>query len=366
MDNDRKPLVTSREPADMASGEQAEQESAEQPLDERAESKPAASGTAEAPGRRSKRSKRSPDVTRPLSIVRLQTKPKQLESVKPGGAPDWSLRPGVATVLFGFVIAFGTYAIVTERDSVQSHLRHFVEPDKSTKLAKQDVPPLPVPPPADVAEAPRPPVEAPQIPIAARDNATPGTPASSTVSASAALAQNAPPSAPSVSSLSAPSPVTSVAAAPAAQPAPSAPPVTRRDTLAARPNPIEKRPVASTTPPAVREAPKATAQAPATNTAPTRTASAAQKDRRTNPKTACGPLKACDESLAREERVPRDPITARAPVKTLPAPVIREAAVTFPAASPGQLAPPPVQVEAKAEPPASASLSVNKDLFRAH
>ncbi|BFG79325.1 hypothetical protein PTKU46_73580 [Paraburkholderia terrae] len=340
----RKRLATPDEPCDVAPGDEPAQDGAAQPLDEPTSSSPAAPEAHHAPDVPSKplrRSKRTPDVTRPLVIMRVQSRPKQLAVVKEGGAPDWSLSAGVATVLFGFVIAFGTYVTLTQREAVQSRMGHFANVDKPHP-AKRDSSASPGQPALDVAQAARAPIDTPPVPVAVRDTAMPHTAASDAANASVTVAHD-PPSKPPV-------------AAAAAAPAPS--------------TPTSKRNVASATAAPVRAAPKTTAQDSSATTTQARTASTISKERRTSPKTArtaCGALGSCDQNIANVERATHEPATARPPVKSATTtPVIREAAVGVPAAPVAQLIPPSAPAELHNEAAAALSLTVNKNLFRQH
>lgn len=348
---DRKRPLTSRESLDVAREDAAQQDTPGQPLDERASTSPAAADGADAPdasdapARSTRRSKRKPDVTRPLTIVRVQSRPKQLASASEGGAPDWSLSAGVATVLFGFVIAFGTYVTLTQREAVQSRLRHFVSADKPHVEKQERSPASPSEPALDVAQVPPAPTEKPPVLLAAPDTAALAKPASSVTSPSTTLAHGVP----------------------------RQPPVARpvANTSPMPPNPVARHADATTTAPPVHEAPKATALASTPTTAQARTAPAAQKDRQPNPKAArnvsCGALKSCDEVTAREERAPREPIATRAaPKSATTTAVIREAAVAAPPAPAAQIALAPAQGDAQPETAASFRLSVSKDIFRQH
>lgn len=340
----RKRLATPEAPCDVAPGDEPAQDGPAQPLDEQASSSPVAPEAPHAPAAPSKplrRSKRAPDVTRPLLIMRVQSRPKQLAVVKEDGAPDWSLSAGVATVLFGFVIAFGTYVTLTQREAMQSHMGHFVNADKPHP-AKRDSPASPRQPALDVAQAARAPIETPSAPVALRDTEMPRAAASDAANASVAVTHDAPPR-PLVT-----------AATPA--PVPS--------------NPTSKRNVASTIASPVRAAPGKTAQDSAATTTQARAASATSKERRTGSKTAkgaCGALESCDQNLAHVEQATREPATVRAPAKsTVTTTAMREPAVGGPAVPAAQLVPRPVQAEIHAEPTADLSLTVNKNLFRQH
>ncbi|CAN7222055.1 hypothetical protein [Paraburkholderia sp. SIMBA_054] len=340
----RKRQATPDEPCDVAPGDEPAQESPAQPLDERASSSPAAPEaphTPDLPSKPLRRSKRAPDVTRPLVIMRVQSRPKQLPVVKEGGAPDWSLSAGVATVLFGFVIAFGTYVTLTQREAVQSRMGHFANVDKPHP-AKHDSSASPGQPALDVAQAARAPIDTPPVPVAVRDTAMPHTAASDAANSGVAVAHD-PPSKPPV-------------AAAAAAPAPS--------------NPTSKRNVASAPASPVRAAPKTIAQNSSATATQARAASTISKERRTSPKTArtaCGALESCDQNIAHVEQATHEPPTVRPPVKSATTTtVIREATVGVPAAPAAQLRPPPVQAEIHTEAAAALSLTVNKNLFRQH
>ncbi|MBN3764072.1 hypothetical protein [Burkholderia sp. Ac-20365] len=368
--DDKRPL-TSREPLDIANDDAAQQDTPEQPLDERASTSPAtpeaddAADVSHAPEKPSKRSKRKADVTRPLTLVRVQSRPKQLGSVSEGGTPDWSLSAGVATVLFGFVIAFGTYATLTQREAVQSRLRHFVSADKPHVEKQEHAPAVPSQPAVDIAQVPPAPVDNPPVSVAVPETAALATPASDVASPSTTIARNAPAQPP--------------VARPNANPSPALPKAVARRAEATTTTTTTA--TTATTAAPVREAPKTTALAstatanaktPATTTtAQVRTAPAAQKDRQPNPKvaknTSCGSLKSCDEVAARDERAPREPLAPRPPARSAPTTaVIREAAVAVPPAPAAQIALAPAQAEAQTETANSFRLSVNKDLFRQH
>ncbi|MGT2475219.1 hypothetical protein [Paraburkholderia terrae] len=341
----RKRLATPDEPCDVAPGDQPAQDGAAQPLDEPTSSSPAAPEAPHAPDVPSKplrRSKRTPDVTRPLVIMRVQSRPKQIAVVKEGGAPDWSLSAGVATVLFGFVIAFGTYVTLTQREAVQSRMGHFANVDKPHP-AKRDSSASPGQPALDVAQAARAPIDTPPVPAAVRDTAMPHTAASDAANASVTVTHEPPPK-----------PRVTAAAVPA--PAPS--------------TPTSKRNVASATAAPVRAAPKTTAQDSNATTTQARAAPTTSKERPTSPKTArtaCGALGSCDQNIANVERATHEPATVRPPVKSATTTtVIREAAVGVPAAPVAQLIPPSAQAESRTEAAAALSLTVNKNLFRQH
>src|SRR6516225_5274890 len=135
MGSNRKGLVTSSEPADVVPNDAPKQDDPAQPPEERLP-------TREVTRKRPRRSRDVSDVTRPLLIVRVRSKPKQLAPASEAGTPDWSLSAGVATVLFGLAIAFGTYVTLTQRDAVQSRLRHFADLDKPRAAARHD--PVPI------------------------------------------------------------------------------------------------------------------------------------------------------------------------------------------------------------------------------
>lgn len=340
----RKRLATPDEPCDVTPGDKPAQDGPAQTLDEQASSSPAAPEAPHAPdvpSKRLRRSKREPDVTRPLVIMRVQSRPKQLADVKEGGAPDWSLSAGVATVLFGFVIAFGTYVTLTQREAVQSRIGHFANVDQPHP-AKRDSSASPGQPALDVAQAARAPIDTPPVPVAVRDTTMPRTAASDAANASVTVAHD-PPSKPPV-------------AAAAAVPAPS--------------TPTSKRNVASAPASPVRAAPKTIAQDSSPVTTQARAASTLSKERRTSPKiakTACGALESCDQNIANVERATHEPATVRPPVKSATTTtVIREAAVGVPAAPVAQPGPPPVQAEIHTEAAAALSLTVNRNLFRQH
>lgn len=342
----RKRLATPDEPCDVAPGDEPAQDGPTQPLDERSSSSPAAPEAPhapEVPHKALRRSKRKPDVTRPLLIVRVQSRPKQLGAAKEGGPPDWSLSAGVATVLFGFVIAFGTYVTLTQREAVQSRLGHFANLDKPHP-PKHDRSASPGQPALEVAQAARAPIETPPVPLAAHDTAMPRAAASDAASSSVTVAHDAP---------SKPPPV-AVAAAPTA-----------------RGSPTSTRNVAGATAPPVRVAPKVIVQDSSPATTQARAAPTTPKERRTSPKTAaktaCGALEPCDQNVAHVERATHEPVTVRPPVKSATTTtVIREAAVSVPAAPAAQVIPPPVPAEVRAEATAALSLTVNKNLFRQH
>lgn len=351
----RKRLATPEEPCDVAPGDEPAQDGPAQPLDEQVSSSPAALEAPHAPNvpsKPSRRSKRTPDVTRPLVIMRVQSRPKQLAVVKEGGAPDWSLSAGVATVLFGFVIAFGTYVTLTEREAWQSRMGHFANVDKPHP-AKRDSSASPGQPALDVAQAARAPIETPPVPVAVRDTAAPQTAASDAANLSVTVAHDPPSKPPVAVAAAAPAP----ARAPAPVPAPS--------------NPTSKRNVASAPASPVRAAPKPIAQDSSPATTQIRAASTVAKERRTSPKTAktaCGALDPCDQNIAHVEQATHEPVPVRPPVKSpTTTTVIREAAVSVPATPAAQLIPPPVQAEKHTEATAAAlSLAVNKNLFRQH
>ncbi|HWT38884.1 MAG TPA: hypothetical protein VN289_21530, partial [Paraburkholderia sp.] len=156
----RKRLATSREPCSEAQSAQPTEADPAQPLDERASPAPVAH---DAPR---KTSKRASQITRPLVIVRIRSKPGQIKQVNETGAPDWSLSAGVAIVLFGFAIAFGTYATLTEREAVQSQLHRFAKHEEP-RPAVQHERPSPTIPAVEMAQAPRSPVETPPVPASA-------------------------------------------------------------------------------------------------------------------------------------------------------------------------------------------------------
>ncbi|SDH88928.1 hypothetical protein SAMN04487926_109109 [Paraburkholderia steynii] len=342
----RKRLATPDEPCDVAPGDEPAQDGSAQPLDEPTSSSPAAPEAHHAPDVPSKplrRSKRTPDVTRPLVIMRVQSRPKQLPVAEEGGAPDWSLSAGVATVLFGFVIAFGTYVTLTQREAVQSRMGHFANVDKPHP-AKRDSSASPGQPALDVAQAARAPIDTPPVPVAVHDTAMPHTAASDAANASVIVTHEPPPK----------PPVTAAAAT--AAPAPS--------------TPTSKRNVASATAAPVRAAPKTTAQDSSATTTQARAASTISKERPTSPKTArtaCGALGSCDQNIAHVEQATHEPATVRPPVKSATTTtVIREAAGGVPAAPVAQLVPPSAQAESHTEAAAALSLTVNKNLFRQH
>ncbi|MBN3751425.1 hypothetical protein G3N95_00615 [Paraburkholderia sp. Tr-20389] len=331
----RKRLATSREPSSAAQDDGPKEGEPARPLDERASAAPLAS-TAPV-----KRSKRANEITRPLVIVRVRSKPRQLAPpVNETGAPDWSLNAGVAIVLFGFAIAFGTYATLTQREAVQTHMRRFAKHDEPRPAAQPDLV-LPAIPAVQVAEAPRSPVET----HAAIETATIDTQPSHTPSAPPlAVARSKPPE----------------PARPSTNTSPPAPakPATRRSNPPA-------------TPALARAAPKSTAELASTPPARVQAAPPAPKAHRAAPATAETSVASVASSQAsntpRDERTVHEPVTARPPARTVVAATAPRDNVPNVSDTPAiSTAPAPAQPHVQTETTASLQSTVNRELFRRH
>lgn len=343
----RKRLATSREPSAEAPGTQPTEGDPAQPLDEHASSPPAAS---EAPR---KTSKRANDVTRPLVIVRVRSKPRQIAQVSDMGMPDWSLSAGVAIVLFGLAAAYGTFAILDQREAMKSEMQRLTRHEEPRPAARQE-PPAPTIPPVEVAQAPRPVIDTPQIPVAASSIAPVDTKLSHAASA---------PSVAVVASNKSPEPVrASIDAPPTAA---AKPPIKRGDAVAtpvlARQAPKITQEVASTTPTRARAAPSVAVTSPMSAPAP--------KTRRTGPAPAGVSLGSSQGSNARQEDrvVHEPPPTARPPARTVAAAAVpRENVAALSDTSAMVMASAAAQPRPQAETPVSLRSAENKDLFRGH
>jgi len=354
----RKRLVRSSEPCSVAPCDEAKEGDSAQPPDESTAPSPSTAGGL---GKRSRRSKPASDVTRPLTIVRMRSKPRQLTSVSEPGTPDWSLSAGVATVLFGFAVAFGTYVTLTQRDAVQSRLHHIASHDEP-RTAARHVPRAPIEPAPDSEPASHNANVAPTATSIADDTAPhPATP-SPAASAPGTIKSHA-------------TAATTTAAAPTAPPpslaattAPTVPhPASQRAVINATASPAPARQLSKNTDEGAGVGATAT-HARATPPAPP--SASASKERRVAQKTAkpaCGPLKSCDEPVARDEHVAREPATVRPSTKTTTtATTVRDAASGVSAVQVSQIAPPPNQPPTPADTSATLSASVNRDLFRRH
>lgn len=337
MDTDRKRPVTSREPDNMAQDAVPEEGKAAQPPDERASSSPSAPKVSR---KASRRSKQPPEVTRPMSLVRLQTKPRQPARVSLTGTPDWSLSVGVATVLFGFAVAFGTYVTLTQREAVQSRLRQHANQDEQRTVPRHVPIPIPTPmtePALAIAVPPRGHIETPQVSLAAQDDAMLATASSSGAA-----------SAPSrVIARSTPVPPATSPAAPTPTPT----------------NPASKQAAANPVPPSNRQAAKNNLQDTSKTLTATRATATAPKERKVSTK----PAKA-EEFIAQKERAPHEPVITPPLAKvTATTAVLRdEPAAASPAtARPTASAPAHANVQTEA---ATTSLQsfVNRELFRQH
>ncbi|TXC79439.1 hypothetical protein FRZ40_34185 [Paraburkholderia azotifigens] len=336
----RKRLATSREPCSEAQDAQPTEGDSAPPLDERASS---AAAPAAPPAPRKKTSKHASDVTRPLVIVRVRSKPRQITHVNETGAPDWSLSAGVAVVLFGFVIAFGTYATLTEREAAQSQLHRFTRHEEPRPAAQHRLP-SPALPTIEIADAPRSRAEPPAVPTAASNVAAIDSKADRAASAPRVTVVSSKPPAPARPSAEAPPPPAAKAAA--------------------------KRVEATPTPTLVRQAPKSTQDvASKTETRP-RAASPepkAPKEHRTGPATAGTSLASSPGLSTRpEERVIHEPPTPRPSARAAAAPAIQRETVASVLDAPPAAITPQAQPRAQTETTASPQPSVTKELFRRH
>ncbi|ACC75432.1 hypothetical protein PPMP20_03135 [Paraburkholderia phymatum] len=347
----RKRLATSREPSSATQDDAPTNGDPARPLDECAPSTPLASGPSV------KRSKRANDITRPLVIVRVRSRPRQLAPpIDKTGAPDWSLSAGVAIVLFGFAIAFGTYVTLTAREAAQTQLRRFAkheEPRPAAQPAQRELV-LPAIPAAQIAEVPS---RAAEIPAASK-TATIDTQPSHTPSApSVAVARNKPPD-------TGRSPTDASTVAPA--------------------KPATKRNDPPATPALAHQAPRSTDEQASTGTS-TRTgtgtgtgtgtsamrahaASPAPKTNRASPTTAGLPLASAQGSPPlHNERTVHEPAITRPLARTAAATTAPRDNVPNVSETPAiPAAAAPAQPHGQTEITASLQSTVNRELFRRH
>ena len=334
MDTDHKRPVASREPYGVAPDDMPAQDSPAQPLSE--------SSSASVQGKAARPSRKGVEVTRPLVVMRVRSEPKKLTANGKPGAPDWSLSIGAATILFGFVIAFGSYVTLTERDAVQSRLRQSVNREDAPAALRHVPTPMPVPA-QDVAQAPRIPIDASPGRYVNEGATMPNAPASSTASSqSRSLASSAPFRPATIS----------------ADPLPSF----------ANSRPAGKQAVANATSPASAQPTKSTAAEASTSTR-ARDPSAPPRDRRPNTKVAkapCNTHDSCGRNIAQDETSRHRPLGTPPATKVASTAMSREAtsvAATEPAR---QITPALTQANHQPEATSAIQSAADKGLFRQH
>jgi hypothetical protein len=333
MGTDHKRPVTSREPCSVAPDDMPQQENPTQSLN--ADASPSLQ---ESPAQQSKKTF---ELTRPLVILPVRPKPKQLVANGKPGTPDWSLSVGGATILFGFVIAFGTYVTLTQRDAVQNRLNKSINQQES-RTATRHVPiPMTVPT-QDDAQVSRSRIDTSPGRYVNEGAAMPDAPATS----SAASAQGR-----SVAS-STPSRPANISATP----------------LPTNTKPPGKQAVANAAPLSGGQTTKSSVvEASAATHA--RDTSTASRDRRPSTKVAkalCNPPDTCDQVMAQAEP-PRSRPAGTPPATKAPSTAVLREATTAGSTEPARpTAPASTQAHAQPEAARTVQSAADKGLFRQH